>query len=147
MDKDDEKREITYLMDASSIGILFGKMREKAVEFLEGAVTLDLALYELGNLIWKECILKRMISGKEALERIEDLVKVLGLMYLESLRNGDVEGAMMLAIDLNLTFYDASYLHIAKSRNIPLITEDKELLEKAKRIGVKAFRVEEYLKI
>ena len=147
MDKDDEKREITYLMDASSIGILFGKMRERAIEFLEGAVTLDLALYELGNLIWKECILKRMISRREALKRIEDLVKVLELMYLESLGNEDMKGAMMLAIDLNLTFYDASYLHIAKSRNIPLITEDKELLEKAKKIGVKAFRVEEYLRI
>jgi len=147
MDKDDEKREITYLMDASSIGILFGKMRERAIEFLEGAVTLDLALYELGNLIWKECILKRMISRREALERIEDLVKVLELMYLESLGNEDMKGAMMLAIDLNLTFYDASYLHIAKSRNMPLITEDKELLEKAKIIGVKAFRVEDYLRI
>ena len=146
MDKDDEKRKIRYLMDASSIGVLLGRMKEKAVEFLEGTVTLDLALYELGNFIWKECVLKRIISRKEALERIEDLVKILGLMDLEKLEKEDVGSTMILAVDLDLTFYDASYLYIAKSRNMILITEDKELLEKAKRIGVKAVRVEEYLK-
>ena len=146
MDKDGEKREIKYLMDASSIGILIGRMKEKAVEFLEGTATLDLALYELGNLIWKECVLKRMISREEALERMEDLVKALGLMDLEKLEREDVRDTMMLAVDLDLTFYDASYLHTAKSRNMTLITEDKELLEKAKKIGVKAVRVEEYLK-
>jgi len=133
-------------MDASSIGVLLGRMKEKAVEFLEGTVTLDLALYELGNFIWKECVLKRIISRKEALERIEDLVKILGLMDLEKLEKEDVGSTMILAVDLDLTFYDASYLYIAKSRNMILITEDKELLEKAKRIGVKAVRVEEYLK-
>jgi predicted nucleic acid-binding protein len=146
VDKDDEKRKIRYLMDASSIGVLLGRMKEKAVEFLEGTVTLDLALYELGNFIWKECVLKRIISRKEALERIEDLVKILGLMDLEKLEKEDVGSTMILAVDLDLTFYDASYLYIAKSRNMILITEDKELLEKAKRIGVKAVRVEEYLK-
>lgn len=146
MDKDDEKRKIRYLMDASLIGVLLGRMKEKAVEFLEGTVTLDLALYELGNFIWKECVLKRIISRKEALERIEDLVKILGLMDLEKLEKEDVGSTMILAVDLDLTFYDASYLYIAKSRNMIPITEDKELLEKAKRIGVKAVRVEEYLK-
>jgi predicted nucleic acid-binding protein len=146
VDKDDEKRKIRYLMDASLIGVLLGRMKEKAVEFLEGTVTLDLALYELGNFIWKECVLKRIISRKEALERIEDLVKILGLMDLEKLEKEDVGSTMILAVDLDLTFYDASYLYIAKSRNMILITEDKELLEKAKRIGVKAVRVEEYLK-
>jgi predicted nucleic acid-binding protein len=146
VDKDDEKRKIRYLMDASLIGVLLGRMKEKAVEFLEGTVTLDLALYELGNFIWKECVLKRIISRKEALERIEDLVKILGLMDLEKLEKEDVGSTMILAVDLDLTFYDASYLYIAKSRNMIPITEDKELLEKAKRIGVKAVRVEEYLK-
>jgi hypothetical protein len=29
VDKDGEKREIKYLMDASSIGILIGRMKEK----------------------------------------------------------------------------------------------------------------------
>jgi len=45
-------------------------------------------------------------------------VEVLGLMDLEKLRKEeDVRGVMMLVADLGLTFYDASYLYIAKSRD------------------------------
>jgi predicted nucleic acid-binding protein len=146
LDKGSKKREVEVL-DASSIGILLGKMREKAVELLEGMITLDLAVYELGNLIWKEFFLKEKISRSEALDRAGDLAKVLGLMNLEKLRKEeDVKGAMMLAADLGLTFYDASYLYIAKSRNAILITEDGELLEKAKEAGVRAISAEEYLR-
>jgi len=36
---------------------------------------------------------------------------------------------------ISCAFYDASYLYIAKSRNVILITEDGELLEKANREG------------
>jgi predicted nucleic acid-binding protein len=52
---------------------------------------------------------------------------------------------MMLAADLALTFYDAQYLY-AKSRNIILITEDGELLEKAKKVEVRVIRMRKYLK-
>jgi hypothetical protein len=44
LDKESEKREVEVL-NTSSIGILLGKMREKAVELLEGMI--DLPVYEL----------------------------------------------------------------------------------------------------
>lgn len=53
---------------------------------------------------------------------------------------------MKHATELKLTFYDASYLHVAKSKGLTLVTEDKELSEKAKRINIKAITVSELLK-
>jgi len=146
MDKDVEEREIKYLIDASSIAILLGKIKEKAVEFLVNVATLDLALYELGNFIWKECILKKNINKEEALNMVKDLTEILGLMDLEKIEKEDVRNVMMIALDLKLTFYDASYLYVANSKNKILVTNDNELLDKAKRIGVEAIRVEEFLK-
>jgi predicted nucleic acid-binding protein len=146
MDKDVEEREIKYLIDASSIAILLGKIKEKTVEFLINVATLDLALYELGNFIWKECILKKNISKEEALNMVKDLTDILGLMDLEKIEMENVRNVMMIALDLKLTFYDASYLYVAKSKDKILVTNDNELLDKAKRIGVEAIRVEEFLK-
>jgi predicted nucleic acid-binding protein len=146
MDKDFEEREIKYLIDASSIAILLGKIKEKAVEFLEEASTLDLALYELGNFIWKECTLKKMINRDEAIAKIKDLTEIIALMDVKKLEKEDVIGVMQIALDLKLTFYDASYLHVAKSTDKILITNDSDLLDKAKKIGVKAAKLEEFLK-
>jgi predicted nucleic acid-binding protein len=146
MDKDFEEREIKYLIDASSIAILLGKIKEKAVEFLEEASTLDLALYELGNFIWKECTLKKMINREEAIAKIKDLTEIIALMDVKKLEKEDVIGVMQIALDLKLTFYDASYLHVAKSTDKILITNDSELLDKAKEIGVKVAKLEEFLK-
>ncbi|MDT7891859.1 MAG: type II toxin-antitoxin system VapC family toxin [Thermoproteota archaeon] len=146
MDKDFEEREIKYLIDASSIAILLGKIKEKAVEFLEEASTLDLAIYELGNFIWKECTLKKMINRDEAIDKIKDLTEIIALMDVKKLEKEDVIGVMQIALDLKLTFYDASYLHVAKSTDKILITNDSELLDKAKKIGVKAAKLEEFLK-
>jgi predicted nucleic acid-binding protein len=146
MDKDVEEREIKYLIDASSIAILLRKIKEKTVEFLVNVATLDLALYELGNFIWKECILKKNINKEEALNMVKDLTEILGLMDLEKIEKEDVRNVMMIALDLKLTFYDASYLYVAKSKDKILVTNDNELLDKAKRIGVEAIKVEEFLK-
>ena len=63
-----EEGEVGYVLDASAIGALLERLGERGLRYLEGAVTLDLALYELGNV-------------------------------------------------LGLTFYDASYLYLAKSRD------------------------------
>ncbi len=52
---------------------------------------------------------------------------------------------MSIAFEQGATFYDSSYLSMARARNAVLVTEDAELLEKARRVSVKAERVSEYL--
>ena len=48
-----------YLFDAGSIAEILTQRREDAVNTLAGESTLDLAIYELGNVVWKESRLKK----------------------------------------------------------------------------------------
>jgi len=50
---------------------------------------------------------------------------------------------MKLATKLKLTFYDSSYLYVAKKLNLTLITEDMELKNKAEKAGVNTKTTEE----
>jgi predicted nucleic acid-binding protein len=140
-----EEGEVGYVLDASAIGALLERMKDKGLIYLKGSLILDLTLYELGNIIWKACRLRRVISEEEALEGAKDLAKVLELASRVQFKGGDVEEVMRLALSLGLTFYDASYLYLAKSKDYVLVTEDEELLRQAAVAGVRAIRVEEYL--
>ena len=136
-----------YILDSSAIAIILKRFRERSAEILEDKTTLDLARYELGNVIWKECTLEELISPEEAVNKAEDMAKILEITKNDKIRSSkDFKGVMKHATRLKLTFYDASYLHVAKSKGLTLVTEDKELSEKAKRINIKAITVSELLK-
>jgi len=97
--------------------------------------------------IWKECALKGVINQEEAAEKARGMARIIGSMAREEIRSGeDFGGTMRLATSLGLTFYDASYLHVARSRGLTLVTEDGELRERAKQAGVKVITVGELLK-
>ena len=51
---------------------------------------------------------------------------------------------MKLAIERGLTYYDAAYLHHAKSTQ-PLVTEDTKLRTRAEEAGVEAITVKQML--
>jgi predicted nucleic acid-binding protein len=140
-----EEGEVGYVLDASAIGALLERMKDKGLIYLKGSLILDLTLYELGNIIWKACRLRRVISEKEAMEGAKDLAKVLELTRRVELKGRDMEEVMKLALGLGLTFYDASYLYLVKSKDYVLVTEDEDLLRQAAAAGVRAIRVEEYL--
>jgi len=140
-----EEGEVGYVLDASAIGALLEIMKDKGLIYLKGSLILDLTLYELGNIIWKACRLRRVISEEEALEGAKALAKVLELASRVQFKGGDVEEVMRLALSLGLTFYDASLLYLAKSKDYVLVTENEELLRQAAVAGVRAIRVEEYL--
>jgi predicted nucleic acid-binding protein len=51
-----------------------------------------------------------------------------------------------LAVKLRLTFYDASYLYMAKSKGLTFVTEDRELYRKAGEAMLKAITLSDFLK-
>lgn len=55
----------------------------------------------------------------------------------------DLTGVMELAVRLKLTFYDASYLYVAKKLNLILVTEDEELRGRAEKAMIKTKMVRE----
>ena len=82
-----------------------------------------------------------------SLKRAEQIAKILEVIKLENIKSAEeFKEVMKLAAQLDLTFYDASYLYLAKKIGMPLVTEDKELLEKAKNASVKALKVDDFLK-
>ncbi len=136
-----------YILDSSAIAIIIKRFRENCIEILKDNITLDLARYELGNIIWKECILKELVSPIEAIIKAEQMIKILNIMKIESIKTDeDFKEAMELAINLKITFYDASYLQLAKSKRLILVTEDMKFFEKAKQAGIEAVNVSEFQK-
>ena len=136
-----------HVLDSSAIALILKKLGGESIEVLEESTTLGLAAYELGNILWKEYTLRRLIGLEEAVRRAEQIAKILEVIQLENIKSAEeFKEVMKLAAQLDLTFYDASYLYLAKKTGMPLVTEDKELLEKAKNASVKALNVDDFLK-
>ncbi len=119
----------TYLFDASSIVNLVKKGFVRV--FLDGA-TLDLALYESLNAVWKEYVLLSKLDEKTAIEYIETLTTIFDALDLLSIKGLGLE-IFKLALKEQLTIYDASYLYMAIKNKMVLVTDDQKLRDKASK--------------
>ena len=129
-----------FTFDSSSI---FDAIVRGRIRILAGGYTLDLARYELGNILWKRRMLTRDL-GDDEYKRLVGIVKrILGLMEIVSLDCCE-DSIAELARDFDLTFYDASYVFLAKSRGVPLVTEDSIVRS---RVGgyIEVLRVEDLI--
>jgi predicted nucleic acid-binding protein len=114
------------LFDSSAI---FRAVKENKIEFLAGNYTLELARYEWGNIIWKDCVLHAKVSEQEAKMMVKTINHVLNLIELMEIA-GSEEEILDTAIKLKITFYDASYVYFAKAKDLRFITEDSRLIKK-----------------
>ena len=115
-----------YLFDASAI---FRVIKENNVEVLTGNFTLELARYELGNIIWKNFALQGKVSEQESKMMMTAIKQSLAIMDVLGVA-GREEEILETAIQLKITFYDASYAYFAKEKELRLITEDIRLIKK-----------------
>ena len=118
-----------YIFDASSIVNL---VKKGVVKVFADGVTLDLTLYEVLNVIWKEYILLNRIDEATAREFIEILSDVFDVVKVVSIKGFEDE-VFTLAYKEDLTVYDASYLYVAMRNNLALVTDDKKLMNKASK--------------
>ena len=115
-----------YLFDSSAI---FRAIKENKIEFLNGNFTLELARYELGNIIWKDYVLQAKLSKQEAKMIAKTIKHTLTIMEVLQI-GGKEEEILDTAAEHKITFYDASYAYFAKEKEIQLITEDLWLIKK-----------------
>ena len=115
-----------YLFDSSAV---FRAIKENKIELLTGNGTLELARYELGNIVWKDYILQGKVSEQEAKLMTKAIKHTLTLMDVMGIA-GSEEEIMETATQLKITFYDASYAYVAKLKELRLITEDSRLIKK-----------------
>jgi predicted nucleic acid-binding protein len=99
-------------------------------------VTLDIAVKELYNSVWKAVRLRRLLGVSET-ERILELFR----RYLAKnvvLRNelDYVDDAFRMAVEEGITVYDALYLALALREKAALLSLDKRQRSIALRLGI-----------
>jgi len=105
---------------------------------LEGIITIDLAIKELGNALWKK-VLRGELPLEVAKAILEDLAenKVLKLVdqgkYLVK--------AFEIAVNHKITVYDALFVAVAFKENLELITSDSKQREVAEEYGIKTIYI------
>ena len=114
------------LFDSSAI---FRAIKENKIDLLNGNYTLELARYELGNIVWKEYSLLAKVSEQEAKVMVKTVERTLSIMdVIEVAGNG--EEILDTSIKHRITFYDASYAYFAQAKGLKLVTEDSRLIKK-----------------
>ena len=128
----------SLLFDASSILTLIRELRGDAPDKLVEGSTVSLAYYELGNALWRECLLLKRISWEEAESLLRTMYAILQSMDVVPLEKEDEGNAVLnTACRFNITFYDSAYLTEANQSKKTLVTDDKKLAKAAENAGVK----------
>ncbi len=121
------------VVDASAIAALY--IPEEGSELVEKALgqarflhTLDLAAYEVANVVWKHTR-RGLLRQDEAAELVEEALRFLKTLevhtYAEVLKD-----ALRLALKHGITIYDAAYAALAEKIGGRLLTLDRQLAEK-----------------
>lgn len=113
-----------YLIDTSALyPMLLSGIPFNADECAVSSLT----EYEIGNVLWKENQQKKLRDPKRIATIFSEAVHPLQRIEIDSIAD-----VLAIAIERNLTFYDASYAHIAEKQNLKLVTQDTDLLKKCK---------------
>ena len=129
-----------YLLDASAIY----KMAEtNKLDLIADSITIDLARYELGNAVLKDCTVHKRIDSVKAEQLVDFLYKILDAIDKVSVIDGN--SIMKTALNLKLSFCDAAYVQYSKATNLTLVTEDGKLEKKISEY-IKVSSVERLLK-
>lgn len=94
-------------------------------------VTLDTAIAEIGNVAWK----KTVLFGEDSAEMLSGLQDGIDFIIgmCDVLKASDLaEVAYAVAVNSKVAFYDALFLAAADREQVPLLTLDKKLYNKAK---------------
>ncbi|MEM1509335.1 MAG: type II toxin-antitoxin system VapC family toxin [Thermofilaceae archaeon] len=103
--------------------------------------TLDLALKEAANALWKHCCLRRFIEPfivKEILQRLKRLVEV-GVILIEN-ESEYFDASLEISLHNSLTVYDSLYVAQALKYG-ELLTSDERQAKVAENLELKVYYV------
>ena len=134
---------MSYLFDASALLNSVRLYNDAIIDFIERneCYALTLTRYEVGNALWKEAYLIKRIEVNQAIKVLNFINSLFNLMSVIDISSYEREIDILLtAIQMGLTFYDASYLFIAKNLKATLITDDDDIIKASKRTETKTLR-------
>ena len=120
-----------YLLDTSALYPIILEPY-KYTSILEDSAILDLTLYEIGNaalVSWRRGLLRSYIGF------MKSVTKAVRILEIIRLGTGDIEGIARVAEETGLTYYDSAYVYAARRLGLVLVTEDTEILQKAKDVA------------
>lgn len=129
-----------HLFDASSVvDVLLGRGGTDAgIGVLFDEYWLDLTRYEAANAIWKIGLARDELRDSE----IDGAIDILDRLEHEmTVERATGPSTMEAARETGLTFYDASYLAVARRNELTLVTEDGALRDAADDLGVSTARI------
>jgi predicted nucleic acid-binding protein len=125
---------MTFLFDASSMIQMFRSFEEEeTLRMLDKNAILDLSKYEVGNALWKQHVLRHAISKTEFEEFLSLLQRVITHTRILTITAEDLPKIAKIAAEERITFYDASYITVARNNDLTLTTEDEALTRVASR--------------
>lgn len=92
---------------------------------------LDLATYEIGNAVWKESKLMKLLTSEEIGRQTTEVSVVLSSLEKLSIDPSELPGALEIARREKKTFYNSSYIYVGKRDKLTFVTEDQTLLRAA----------------
>ena len=123
------------VLDSSVIAAMFFKedasMRAQDAASNSDLITLDLAIAEVGNVAWKQVVLcgadkdQTLVAFKKCQSFISEACELVRAEDL-TIR------AFNIAVETRTAFNDSLFLAAADARQVPLLTLDRKLYEKAR---------------
>jgi predicted nucleic acid-binding protein len=124
------------VIDSSSVAKLVNKEEnwQSVEEALRGGcVSLELAVKETGNSLWKR-VRRKMLEPKKAERIFQEFVTSIPFRLAE--QQDLYAPAFEIAITNGLTIYDALFLALAKAKSMPLVTSDPTQAGIAKKLSL-----------
>ena len=138
-----------YVIDASVYApliVVCGKDLVRTVRELE-FILLDLTVYEVCNAFWKEYRKLHKISEDEAIQACIISKALTQYAKLYRIADLDVGEIMRIAVENNITFYDSSYIALARKLEAPVASEDKDIITLAPKYNIKIIRLHELMNL
>jgi predicted nucleic acid-binding protein len=131
------------VVDASALAAFILKEPgwRSLVEYVRYCLSLDHAVKEVANALWKLNRVKKVISVEDALRLFNMLSSLLNVNIILEPEQLYLSKAFRIALDYGLTVYDALYIALAKEKKLPLLTLDERQREAALNFGVETIGV------
>ena len=114
---------------------------ERLVDYVKNSVSMDLAVKEVLNAIWKDYAVRKLIDYETALALFKIMNLLVGVNVVLEPEEKYIEEAFKIALKTDITVYDALYIALAKSKNLPLLTLDVKQRKTAEATGVKTISI------
>jgi len=131
---------MTLLYDSSALLNIVRSAGDRAIRYLKGNYILTLTTYEIGNALWKESALLKILSIDKATLLLRYIAQVYKIMNIVA--PVDVSLVFKLANEIKITFYDSSYIVSSSELNADLVTDDNKL---RKRINKESEHIKKIL--